>query len=133
MASRAGARVVAQTAAETQGKNLIFSLTTSAGLASISYSSVSEAGVPGVALSPAIPAGSTGALVSFNAATGKVSSVLPYAANRSATVKPTKHGDVLTYTENFTAVYDDKGKNLAPGGAKTIQLDGKTGKLLGFE
>ena len=73
--SRAGARVSSQSAPfNDQGTNLLFSITTSAGLASVTFAPVSEKGTPGIAVAPTIPAGSTGALVSFNATTGKVSS-----------------------------------------------------------
>ena len=131
--SRAASRVIAQTAAETGGSNLIFAITTSVGLASVSYVSMDEAGVPGTPVTPTIPSGSTNALVSFNASTGMVSSVVPYAANRSASAKPTRAGDNLTYSGSFTAVFDAEGKNLAPGGAKSVTLDTVTGKLVRFE
>ena len=132
--SRAAARVTSQSAPfNDQGRNLIFSITTSAGLASVKYVNVNEAGVPGAAISPTIPIGSTGAIVSFVAFDGTVASVLPYSANRSASLKPTRTGDNATYSGNFTAVYDASGKNLAPGGAKSVTLDEKTGKLVKFE
>ena len=131
--SRSGARVTSQTATETQGRNLIFSITTTAGLASVKYATVNEAGVPSAAIVPTIPSGSTGALVNFVAADGTVSSIIPYAANRSASPKPTHNGDLATYTGHFTAVFDGSGKNLAPGGAKSVTLNEKTGKLVRFE
>ena len=56
---------------------------------------------------PALPAGTTGALVSFNAATGKVTTVLPYAANRSVgTPQVSWQGTTLTVQGRFLAVYD---------------------------
>jgi dipeptidyl aminopeptidase/acylaminoacyl peptidase len=131
--SRAGARIASQTATETQGSDLIFSITTSAGLASVSYVNLSAAGVPGTAVSPTIPVGSTGALVSFIASNGNVGAVIPYAANRSVGLKPTRTGSNVIYSGNFTAVYDASGKDLAPGGAKSVTLDEKTGKLVAFE
>ena len=131
--SRAGARVASQTATETQGNNLVFSITTTAGLASVSYAPITAAGVPGTAVSPSIPNGSTGALVAFSASQGTVVAVVPYAANRSASLKPTRVGENVTYSGNFTAVFDGSGKNLAPGGAKSVTLDEKTGKLVRFE
>ena len=132
--SRAASRVVSQSAPfNDQGRNLIFSITTNAGLASVSYANVSAAGVPGTAISPTIPAGSTGAIVSFVASDGTVNSVLPYAANRSVGLKPTRAGNKVTYAGSFTAVFDASGKNLAPGGAKSVTLDEKTGTLVGFE
>ena len=130
--SRAAARIVNQTATETQGNNLVFSITTSVGLASVSYAPITAAGVPGTAVSPSIPNGSTGALVAFSASQGTVVAVLPYAANRSVPAKKVS-GASATYTGSFTAVFDASGKNLAPGGAKSVTLDEKTGKLVSFE
>ena len=131
-ASRTGARVVNQTATETQGNNLIFSITTSAGLSSINYTDINEAGVPGGAISPVLPAGTTGALVSFDAYDGTVTSIVAYAANRSVST-PTRSGNHATYTGGFSAIFDGAGKNLAPQGAKSITLDEMTGKLVSFK
>ena len=80
--------------------------------------------------SPQSPPSSTGALVAFDAADGSVVAVVPYAANRSV---PTHSGNLATYTGHFTAVFDAHGKNLAPSGAKSVTLNEKTGKLVGFE
>lgn len=129
--SRSASRVINQTANETQGSNLIFSITTSAGLASVNYASINTGGIPGTAISPTIPAGSTAAIVSFSASQGIVTSVLPYAANRSVTKQETS-GDNLTYTGSFTAVFNDKGTNLAPNGASSITLNAKTGELVSY-
>ena len=131
-ASRAGARVAALSATETQGSNLSFSVTTSAGLTSLSFVSIGASGVPSAAVGPVLPIGTTGALVNFDAADGSVTSVLPYAANRSVP-KMNVAGSQATYSGNFTAVFDGEGKNLAPSGAKSVTLDEKTGKLLRFE
>ena len=130
--SRAGARVVSQTATETQGSDILFSITT-AGLASVKYVKINEAGVPGAAIVPTIPAGSTGALVNFVATDGNVSSIIPYAANRAASLTRARNGYLATYTGHFTAVFDGEGKNLAPRGARTITLNEKTGRLVNFE
>ena len=70
-AARAATRVVSQSAPfNDQGTNLIFSISTTVGLGSVSYVPLNDAGVPGTAVSPSIPVGSTNALVSFNASTG---------------------------------------------------------------
>lgn len=132
-ATRSAARIVAQTASETQSSNLVFAITTSAGLTGLSYASVNEAGVPAAAVSPTLPSGSTNALVTLNASTGLVSTVLPYAANRSASLKPMRSGDQATYTGNFTAIFNGEGKNLAPNGAHSVTLDEATGKLVRFQ
>ena len=130
VASRSGARVVNQTANETQGTNLIFSITTSAGLASVTYAPINDAGVPDTAVSPPIPASSTAALVSFSSSQGIVTSVIPYTANRSVNEKPKASGDNLTYNGSFTAIYDAKGNNVAPNGASSVTLNAKTGELV---
>ena len=84
-------------------------------------------------VTPTLPAGTTGALVLFSSATGLVNDVLPFAANRSVPTRKSDGGSHATYTGNFTAIFDASGKNLAPGGAKSVTIDEKTGKLVGFE
>ena len=128
--ARAASRIAANTNADTNSPNLIFTITTSTGMTSLKFLNLSQSLIP---VTPTLPAGTTGALVLFNASTGNVSSVLPYAANRSASLKPTRAGDSITYSGNFTAIFDGSGKNLAPGGAKSVTLDEKTGKLVRFE
>uniref|UniRef100_UPI00374DB697 TolB family protein n=1 Tax=Armatimonas sp. TaxID=1872638 RepID=UPI00374DB697 len=111
-ASRTGARVINQSAPFNDlGSNLIFSITTSAGLSSIRYADINEAGVPGGAINPVLPAGTTGALVSFDAYDGTVTSIVAYAANRSVST-PTRSGNHATYTGGFSAIFDGAGKNL---------------------
>ena len=127
VASRAGARVMNQTANETNGTNLVFSITTTEGLASVRYAPI-NGGVPGVPVVPAIPAGTTGALVAFSFSDGSVVAVIPYAANKSV---PTKTSNA-TYTAKFTAIFDAKGNNLAPTGASSVTFDPSTGKLVQF-
>jgi hypothetical protein len=134
LAARSGARVVGQTASETQGTNLIFSLTTTTGLGSVSYVSLLPNGRPGTAVNLTIPTGSTGALVSFSASLGTVTSVIPFAANRSQGAKRgAENGNLATYVGHFTAVFDSEGKNLAPNGATSVTLDEKNGKLVKFD
>lgn len=58
---------------------------------------------------------------------------MPYATSRGVGMKQTQTGEVLTLTGNFSSLFDGTGKNLAPQGAKTLQLSAKTGKLIGFE
>ena len=130
--SRSASRVASQSAPYNDyGTNLIFSITTSAGLASVSFAPIGDGGYAGTVVSPTIPAGSTAALVSFNSQTGLVSSVLPYAANRSTTQKETK-GENVIYTGSFTGVFDAKGTNVAPSGASSITLNAKTGELVSY-
>ncbi|HEY0867009.1 MAG TPA: hypothetical protein VGE01_06515, partial [Fimbriimonas sp.] len=67
----------------------------------------------------------SGAVVSFNADTGRVSSVIPYKAAAA-----TRTRDALAYKGEFTGAWDDKGKNRAPNGATEVTLDPNTGELL---
>ncbi len=130
-ASRTGARVAAQSApSNEQGTNLIFSITTTAGLDKLWFLNGGYHDIPGQVRQVSIPSGTTGALVSFSASQGTVTTVIPYAANRSVA---TRAGDNATFTGSFTAVFDENGKNLAPNGAKSVTLDEKTGKLVRFE
>lgn len=128
--ARAASRVVANTNPESVSPNLIFTITTNTGMSSLKFVNLAQSLAP---VTPTLPSGTTGALVSFNASSGLVASVLPYAANRSARIKPVRSGDNATYAGHFTAVFDGAGKNLAPGGAKFVTLDAKTGKLVRFE
>ena len=64
-------------------------------MSSLRFLNLSQGLIP---VTPTLPAGTTGALVLFNASTGNVSSVVPYAANRSAGLKPTHSGNLATYT-----------------------------------
>ena len=128
--ARASSRVAANTDTETNGPNLAFTISTTTGMSSLKFVNTTQSLKPVI---PTLPAGTTGALVLFSSATGLVNDVLPFAANRSASLKPTRVGNNATYAANFTAIFDANGKNLAPGGAKSVTVDEKTGKLVGFE
>jgi hypothetical protein len=71
-----------------------------------------------------------GAVVSFNAATGKVSSVLPFNRSRSGE-KPSRtvRGDKVTYRGEFTGIWDEKGKK-SSSPATEVTLDANTGQVL---
>jgi hypothetical protein len=141
-ASRAGGRVDALTAPDAVSPtNLIFSLTATDSLSSLKFVNYDSASAPGKVTAVSLPAGTTGALVSFNAATGKVTTVLPYAANRhasagasasSSTPQVSQQGNALVLHGRFLAVYDGAGENRAPaqgGGASTVLLDAQTGQI----
>lgn len=131
-ATRANARVATQSAPYNDyGTNLIFSITTSAGLTSLSYVNLNGAGVPGSAVTPSLPQGTTNALVSFAAEDGTITMVIPYAANRS--VQPERAGRVTVLRGSFPAVFNGKGENIAPSGARAVRIDAATGALLGVE
>ncbi len=123
--------VVNQTVNDTKGTDLVFSITTTEGLASMRYAPI-NGGVPAAPVVPAIPAGSTGALVAFSFSDGSVVAVIPYAANKSVPTK-TLGASKATYTAKFTAIFDAKGNNLAPKGARSVTLDPSTGKLVAFQ
>ena len=131
-AARAQARVF-QAAPETQGHSPVFAISTSGGLGSVSYMPIGAGGVPGAVVSPAIPIDSTNALVSFNATLETVTCVIPYESHSLMSAKPIRSGNHVTYTEHFTAIYDEKGQNLAPAGARSVTMDETTGKLVRFE
>lgn len=69
-------------------------------------------------------------VVSIDGQTGQVDTVAPALAKPSVT----KNADgTVTYRGNFKAVYDSKGKNLAPTGATQLTVDPSTGKVSSFK
>lgn len=136
-ATPGGAHVSSLTASDSNGPNFVFEVTSADSIRSLQFTNdfyrrpVTVVSTPLQDVPPPQP---TGALVTFNATTGKVSSVLPYIANRSAAnpPTPTRSGISLVYRRQFTAAFDDSGKNLAPSGASEAHIDAATGKLLSF-
>jgi hypothetical protein len=130
--SRAGGRVAALTNLDTSSPNLLFSITAADSLTSVRFANYTTAGAPDKTVFVSLPAGTTGALVSFNAATGKVSSVLPYAANRSihGLPEPTSAGHSVVLHGRFMGAFDAAGEDHAPQGAGEVRLDRKTGEIL---
>lgn len=134
--SRAGARVAAQTATDTNASNLIFTVTAPDSLAALNFYNGFDAAPASAATltNVPLPAGTTGTIVSFDAATGKVATVIPYAANRgTGAVRSERSGDTLTFTGSFGGVWDAKGENLAPDGAKSVRIGAETGRLIGWQ
>jgi hypothetical protein len=119
--------VTANTNADTASPNLAFTVSTTTGLSSVKFINNTQSLT---AIAPVLPAGTTNALVLFGASTGRVTDVIPYAANRSV---PVRNGNLATYTGHFTAIFDENGKNIAPNGANSVTLDEKNGKLVSFE
>jgi hypothetical protein len=75
-------------------------------------------------------ASGSGAIVSFDSATGQVSSVLPYSRSRDgkdATV--VAEGNVFLVKGEFLGAWNEKGVNLAERGASEIRID-KDGKIV---
>jgi hypothetical protein len=65
-------------------------------------------------------------LVSLSYANGFYSLPVKFVQTRTA-IKPGRAGSGLSFDGSFTAVYDGKGKNLAPNGATHLVLDSKHG------
>ena len=81
-----------------------------------------------------IPLTSTpNAIVTIDAGTGFVNYVVPALTGKAHPMVSRSSGTALTYTGSFAAIYDGTGKNLAPGGAATIEIDRTTGKLVSFK
>lgn len=129
--SRSQASITSQALTHPDQPNLIFVLTAPYQLSSLSYANdLSRPPVVVVSSSPG-PIKVNGALVSFNATTGKVASVLPYTAYRSseAPVAILQEG-VIVERGSFLGAWDADGKNRAPGGASEVHLDARTGAIL---
>ncbi|HWD39842.1 MAG TPA: hypothetical protein VG944_13415 [Fimbriimonas sp.] len=77
------------------------------------------------------PSGATSVMISFDATDGTISTVAPLAATTKAarTLKPNATNGDVVYNAKFLAVYDGKGKNLAPTGASQVVI-GSKGQLL---
>jgi Tol biopolymer transport system component len=68
----------------------------------------------------ALPVNTTSMIVTFSAATGKLVSILPYAANRS--VKVTKVGQGLTIIGDFNYVLNSEGKQQKTANGHTVHI-----------
>ena len=70
-------------------------------------------------------------VVTVDGQTGQVDLVAPAATPKTL---PAKNADgTVTYKAAFKAIYDGKGKNLAPSGARQLVVSPKTGKLVSFQ
>jgi hypothetical protein len=76
--------------------------------------------------------GSNQVLISVSGATGQITTVAPFAGAKPATAKPMVQGTHLVYSANFTALYNRAGQNVAPSGAKEVEIDPKTGLLVSW-
>jgi hypothetical protein len=72
------------------------------------------------------------AVVSINGTTGLVAFVAPGKFGKKTVSPSSGASGTATYTGQFTAIYDSSGKNLAPSGATSIQVDPKSGQLISF-
>lgn len=75
--------------------------------------------------------GTTDALVSFDSETGLVQAIASFLAKPEGT-RALQEGSDLRFAGGFSAVYDAKGRSLAPSGASRMTLDSKTGKVVGL-
>ncbi|HWD41893.1 MAG TPA: hypothetical protein VG944_23840 [Fimbriimonas sp.] len=78
------------------------------------------------ALTAITPTGSTQALISISTTSGQVDAIGPLA--EPATLSSAA-ANRLAYDGKFTALYDAKGKNMAPAGASHVEFDKRTGAL----
>lgn len=67
----------------------------------------------------------TGAIVSFDNSTGLVALVAPFSSAKRAASK----AGTVAFIGRFSAVFDGKGKNLAPTGCSLLVIDAKSGAL----
>ena len=132
--TRGGTRVNTTTPGSTNGPNLVFEVTAADSLTSLRYLIGSSSLATSVIGAGGSVTSATNALVSFDAADGVVTSVLPYSANRSAPSSgdTTRQGDVLVYRRRFLGVWDGAGRNRAVEGAQEVRIDARTGRLLSF-
>lgn len=128
-ATRANARVSAETSPETNGPNVVFIVSAGDTLTSLRYTTENQ-GITTVIGPNGVAASATHALVSFDATTGQVALVVPYNANRSVSSAPQSQGDILTYRGSFPAAFDGTGKNLVPNGATEVQINARTGQVI---
>lgn len=130
--TRTSARVIAQTAQETNGPNIIFSISADL-ITRLSYFVLQDALPKVVAIvgsGGAVPS-ATDALISFDANNGMITSVMPYTSARSPAPVIRLENGQRVIRGRFQAVFDGKGQNRAPNGAVEVRLDAKTGAVVG--
>jgi Tol biopolymer transport system component len=106
------------------GAPLLYTLTADS-ITSISYTNSYYGSAPGITA-----VGITSVVVSVDGSTGQIDLVAPAKLMKGSASKVPNAG--MTYSGQFTALYDGAGKNLAPSGATSIQIDPRTGKLISF-
>jgi len=111
---------IVQTGTTTPGSPQLYMLSADA-ITNISFTNVYIGGHTSFPLTS-----TTTATVSVDSTTGYVDFVAPGKFQKQSA------GSRSEITGQFTAIYDKTGKNLAPSGATTIQVDSTTGKLISF-
>jgi Tol biopolymer transport system component len=131
VAGRSLSRVERVSSAETESQNLLMTIRTAED-STLSYARFFNGNNPHVSVNFTGPFPNA-ALVTYDANTGHVVSILPYTATRSGDsgVKVTREGDDLLVEGSFGALYDAKGENRAPAGVSRVRLS-KTGQLLSW-
>jgi len=71
-------------------------------------------------------------IISVDGTTGFVEFVAAGTYGKKVATPSRSAGTTTTYNGRFTAIYDATGKNLAPSGATTLEVDSTTGKLISF-
>ncbi|HEY0867078.1 MAG TPA: hypothetical protein VGE01_06865 [Fimbriimonas sp.] len=83
----------------------------------------------GVAVVVPQPNGTVGAIVGFSSDSGEVVSVVPYKGAAAPAPTRSKEG-AITYKGDFTGVWDREGRNIAPSGAREVEVDTATGRAV---
>ena len=127
--TRSSIVMTSQSVPNNTGPNLVYSVdadkvTLISYLSNPDYQAVRVVGT-GVAISYA-----SGALISLDSGDGSVTTVLPFLGTRTAG-KPsiTQSNGERVYSGSFLGVFDSKGKNLAPKGAREVHTNSTTGKV----
>lgn len=135
--TRTGLTVTSQTGINPGLPNVVFLVSATANLTSLAYKNnlnsttttvIGTGGISGTTAS--------NALVSFDASTGLVSSVLPYIAAhavanaKTGLLKPSVQGNVLVYQGHFLGAWNGSGKNIAPSGGSEARINAQTGALI---
>ena len=126
-ASRSSARATTTTGIASGLSNYSFTVTSVDQITSLAYTN-DVYGTPTSVISSGTPNVSS-AIVDYNAATGKVIAVLPFASNRAAAPQATQHGETHLYRGQFIGVWDSAGHNLAPQGAQEVSVDTQANRV----
>lgn len=130
-AVREQTRVVADALPSTGVSTISYTITTSNTLGRLLFTKNGATLIP--TINQVSFAGSaTNALVTFSASgalSGQVLSVIPYGANRLSLRKSEQNG-ILTVDGAVLGAYDSDGKNLAPNGASSVQVNTQTGQIV---
>ncbi len=118
---------VTESASNSNGAPMIFTLGADS-ITNISYTNVYN----GTHLSLPLTA-TPSTIVTIDGTTGFVDYVVPAVAGKAKPMATRSTGTSLTFRGQFSAIYDGSGKNLAPGGATTVEFDRTTGKLTSFQ